>query len=96
MGFLKGVLLLIFAAAAVGFAVHNDSPASLKYYFGWETILLPIYLWAFLSFFLGLIVSGVVTAFSRIALHSRIRQQSKAIVELERKRTELKLGRRPS
>lgn len=94
MGFLKGVLFFIFAAAAVGFAVQNDSPASLKYYFGWETVLLPLFLWAFLSFFLGLIVSGVVTAFSRIALRSRIRQKSKAIVELERKRTELKLGRR--
>ena len=61
MGFLKGILFLFFAAFAIGFAVQNDGPVSLKYYFGWETILLPIFLWAFLSFFLGLILSGILT-----------------------------------
>jgi len=93
MGFLKGILFLFFAAFAIGFAVQNDAPVSLKFYFGWETILLPIFLWAFLSFFLGLVLSGILTAFSKIALRTRIRQQSKALVELERKRTALKLGR---
>jgi hypothetical protein len=43
-------------------------------------------LWAFFSFFIGLIISGLMSAFSKINLHSRIRLQKKVIAELERKR----------
>ncbi|MDI6756346.1 MAG: LapA family protein [Thermodesulfobacteriota bacterium] len=86
MSLFKGVFYLLLLAAAIGFAIHNDQPVSLKYYFGWVSIPLPLFLWAFLAFFIGLIISGVWAALSKVGLRSRIRMQKKAIAELERKR----------
>jgi len=90
MSILKWTFLLLILIAAISFAIQNDSLVSLKYYFGWESLPLPLYLWAFLSFFIGLILSGLMTSLSKISLLSRIRQQKKAIDELERKRNDLR------
>lgn len=86
MRIFKWAIFLFILAAAIGFALQNEQPVSLRYYFGWETVPLPLFLWAFLSFFIGLITSGLMSAFSKINLHSRIRLQKKRIAELERKR----------
>jgi uncharacterized integral membrane protein len=86
MRIFKWAIFLFILAAAIGFALQNDPPISLRYYFGWESVPLPLFLWAFFSFFIGLILSGLMSAFSKMDLHSRIRLQKKAIAELERKR----------
>ena len=86
MRILKWAIFLLILAAAIGFALQNDQPISLRYYFGWESLSLPLFLWAFFSFFIGLIISGLLSAFSRINLHSQIRLQKKLIAELGRKR----------
>ena len=90
MSILKWTFLLLILIAAISFAIQNDSLVSLRYYFGWESLPLPLYLWAFLSFFIGLILSGLMTSLSKISLLSYIRQQKKAIDELERKRNDLR------
>jgi len=90
MGILKGAFFLLILAAGIGFAIQNDQPLSLRFFFGWVSPSLPLFLWAFLSSFIGLIVSGLMTSLSKISLHSQIRQQKKAIAELERKRNALK------
>lgn len=90
MSILKWTFLLLILIAAISFAIQNDSLVSLKYYFGWESLPLPLYLWAFLSFFIGLILSGLMTSLSKISLLSQIRQQKKAVLELERKRNGMK------
>jgi uncharacterized integral membrane protein len=90
MNLLKGVFFLLILAAAISFAIQNDPLVSLRYYFGWESLPLPLYLWSFLSFFIGLIISGLMTSLSKISLNSQIRQQEKAVVELEKKRNALK------
>jgi len=86
MRIFKWAIFLLILAAAIGFALQNDQPISLRYYFGWESLSLPLFLWAFLSFFIGLVISGLMSAFSKINLHSRIRLQKKVIAEMERKR----------
>jgi uncharacterized integral membrane protein len=86
MRIFKWAIFLFVLAAGIGFALQNDRPVSLRYYFGWESISLPLFLWAFLSFLIGLIISGLISAFSNINLHSRIRLQKKRIAELERSR----------
>jgi len=93
MSLLKGFLFIILLAVSIGFAIHNDQPVSLKYYFGWVSLSLPLFLWAFLAFLISLLLSGLIASLSKIGLHSRIRQQKKAIAELERKRNALKTGR---
>jgi len=90
MSILKWAFFLFILLAAVSFAMENDQPVSLRYYFGWESLPLPLYLWAFLSFFIGLILSGLMNSLSKIGLLSQIRQQKKALVELEKKRNALK------
>ena len=87
MRIFKWAIFLLLFAAAIGFALQNDQPVSLRYYFGWESLSLPLFLWAFLSFLIGLIISGLISAFSKINLRSRIRLQKKRIAELARKRS---------
>ena len=86
MMMLKWAIFLSLLVAGIGFALQNDQPVSLRYYFGWESVPLPLFLWAFFSFLLGFIMSGLMSAFSKINLHSRIRLHKKRIAELERKR----------
>ncbi len=93
MNILKGLLYLVLLGAAVGFAIYNDHLVSLYYYFGWESLPLPLFLWAFLFFLAGLLISGAIAWGSKISLRSRIRRQKKAIAALEQKRQALKGGR---
>lgn len=90
MNILKGIFYLLFLAAAIGFALHNDHSVALHYYFGWVSLPLPLFLWAFLFFFIGLLISGVIASLSKLGLRSRIRRQKKAIADLERKRISAK------
>jgi uncharacterized integral membrane protein len=90
MNILKGIFYLLFLAAAIGFALHNDHPVALRYYFGWVSLPFPLFLWAFLFFFVGLLISGVIAFLAKLGLRSRLRQQRKAIADLERKRISAK------
>ena len=90
MNILKGMFYLLFLAAAIGFALHNDHPVALRYYFGWVSLPFPLFLWAFLFFFVGLLISGVIAFLAKLGLRSRLRQQRKAIADLERKRISAK------
>jgi uncharacterized integral membrane protein len=85
MGIFKWTLFFLILAAAITFAIQNDQPVSLRYYFGWVSHPLPLFLWTFLSFTIGLILSALMGSLSKVALHSRIRQQEKALAELDRK-----------
>ncbi len=85
MGFLKGIFFLCLLALAIGFALFNDELVSLRYYFGWESIPLPLFLWAFLAVMLGLIVSGIYGFITKISLRSHIRQMKRTIGEMEKK-----------
>lgn len=77
-------------AAAIGFALHNDQPVSLNYYFGWSTLPLPLYLWVFLFFLIGLLLSGAASSVISWNLRARLRQQKKNLVAVEQKRQEIR------
>lgn len=89
MGLIRGILFFILLIVGIGFAIQNDQPVSLKYYFGLVTPALPLFLWAFLFVLVGLILSAVWAFISRIGLHSRIRLHRRSIEELERERDRL-------
>lgn len=86
MGLIRGIVFFILLIVGIGFAIQNDQPVSLKYYFGLVTPPLPLFLWAFLFVLLGLILSAAWAFISRIGLHSRIRLHRRSIEELERER----------
>ncbi len=88
MSILKVVLFILFLAAGIGFAIQNDQPVSLQYYFGWASTPLPLFLWAFLSLLAGLAISGVIATLSKFSLRSKNRQLKRKIAELERQRAE--------
>ena len=90
MGLVRGIVFFLLLLAGIGFAIQNDLPVSLKYYFDWVTPPLPLILWAFLFLFLGLLLSAVWAFLSKIALHSRIRLSRRSIAELERERDRLR------
>jgi len=89
MGLARGIIFFLLLVLGIGFAILNDGPISLKYYFSLETPPLPLFLWALLFLLLGLILSGLWSFFSKIGLHSRIRQSQRAIAGLERERNRL-------
>lgn len=90
MGLIRGIFFFLLLLAGIGFAILNDQSISLKYYFGWASPPLPLFLWAFLFLLLGLIISGVWSFLSKMRLNSRIRQRKRAITELEQKQSQLK------
>jgi uncharacterized integral membrane protein len=90
MGLIRGIVFFILLIVGIGFAMQNDQPVSLKYYFGLVTPPLPLFLWAFLFVLLGLILAAVWAFISRIGLHSRIRLHRRSIEELERERDRLR------
>jgi len=85
----RGVVFFLFLLIGVGFAILNDQPVSLKYYFGWTSPPWPLFLWAFLFLFLGLILSAAWAFFAKIGLHSQIRLRRRTVAELERERDRL-------
>ena len=89
MGLARGIIFFLLLVLGIGFAILNDGPISLKYYFGLETTPLPLFLWALLFLLLGMILSGLWSFFSKIGLHSRIRQSQRTIAGLERERNRL-------
>ena len=95
MGMIRGSIFFLLLVLGIGFAIRNDQPTSLKYYFDWVSPPLPLFLWAFLFLLVGLILSALWASFFRLGLRSRIRQRKKTIAELERRRDHLKEGKSP-
>ncbi len=83
MNVLRGILLILILAAAVGFAIYNAQPVALKYYFGWVSVPLPLFLWAFFALFLGLVIAGLMGFWSKLTLRGRIRQRKKELARME-------------
>jgi uncharacterized integral membrane protein len=90
MGIFKAIVFLLLLAASIGFAVHNDGAVSLHYYFGLESMPLPLFLWAFLFLFIGIVLAGILAFFIQIGWQARIHQLRKTVADLEKRRAELK------
>jgi uncharacterized integral membrane protein len=93
MGIVKGAVVFLLLAAGIGFAVQNDQPIPLRYYFGWESAALPLFLWVFLGILVGLILSGILATLSKIGFHSQIRRLKKVLADLEQERAKLEEDR---
>jgi uncharacterized integral membrane protein len=90
MGLVQGIVFFLLLLAGIGFAIQNEQAVSLKYYFGWATVPLPLFLWVFLFLLLGLVLSAGWAFFSKIGLHSQIRLRRRSVAELERERDRLR------
>ncbi len=96
MGLVRGFVFFFLLLAGIGFAILNDQAVSLKYYFGWASPSLPLFLWAFLFLLIGLILSWLWSSLAKIALRARVRQMKKVVIELEDKKDRIKMERGPA
>jgi uncharacterized integral membrane protein len=90
MGLIRGAIFFLLLLAGIGFAILNDQPVALRYYFGWASPPLPLFLWAFLFLLLGLILSSIWAFLSKIGLRARIRQRKKSLIDLEQRQARMK------
>jgi len=93
MGILRGVIFFVLLALGVVFAIQNDQPVSIRYYFNWISPPLPLFLWVFAALLVGIIFSGAMAYLSKFGLYARIRQHRKSIADLEAKLNELREGK---
>lgn len=90
MGILKSILFILLMAACIGFAVHNDGPVSLRWYFNLESMPLPLFLWGFLFLFIGIVLAGIAAFLIQLGWQARIRQMKKTVADLEQIRNQRK------
>jgi uncharacterized integral membrane protein len=95
MGLVRGIIFFLLLLVGIGFAIHNDQPVSLRYYFGWASSSLPLFLWAFLFLLCGLILSSLWAFTAKLSLHSRVRKERRALADLEGRRDRVKEEKRP-
>lgn len=93
MTILRGLFFLFVTAAAIGFALYNDRAVSMYYYFGWVSIPLPLFLWFFLAFSIGLLIASVVGSVSKFTLQAQLRHQKTMLAQLEEERHQLQMAR---
>lgn len=65
-------------------AMENREPVILKYYFGFQTLPIPLFLLILLSFLLGVLVAGVGFIFDQWSLRRALRNKDGEIANLRR------------
>jgi uncharacterized integral membrane protein len=93
MMILRGLFVLFLTGGAIGFALYNDQAISMHYYFDWVSIPLPLFLWFFLAFWVGLLIASVIGSVNKFSLQARLRHQRALLAQLERERHELQMRR---
>lgn len=88
--FLKTVLLVLLFIAGITFAVENTQPFVLRYYFGFESPPLPLFLLVLVSVLFGVLLAGLGFLFDQWSLKRALRQKEREVESLQR---ELKLYR---
>jgi uncharacterized integral membrane protein len=83
MRLLKTVFITLFFIAAITFAIKNQEPVSLQYYFIEEVWTMPLFLLVFISILVGILVAGFGGVFAGFKLKHKIKRQQKTILELE-------------
>jgi len=83
MKFSKTILIMVLFIIAITFAIKNQAPISLKYYFFEGTLTMPLFLLIFFSMLTGVLIAGGAGVFAGFKLKYEIRKYKKVILELE-------------
>lgn len=84
--------LVILLAVLVTFALENEAPVRLRYYFGWISGALPFYSWIYLSLFSGILIGIAVCYPGKRTLRKTVKGLSR---ENEALKEKLVAGRVP-
>lgn len=85
--FLFGLVVMIFL---VTFAVTNNTPIKLYYYFNFQSPEIPLFLVVLVSVFIGALFVWVLALFDRIRLKMSVSKKDKKIRELEKELVDLR------
>jgi uncharacterized integral membrane protein len=85
--FLFGLVVMIFL---VTFAVTNNTPIKLYYYFNFQSPEIPLFLVVLASVFIGALFVWVLALFDRIRLKMSVGKKDKRIRELEKELVDLR------
>jgi|GEM_PF-907275 uncharacterized integral membrane protein len=87
---LKFILGLIIMILLVTFAVKNNTPTKLYYYFNLESPEVPLFLVILLGLFLGAVFVWIINLFERMKLKYIIKKKDKKIREIEKELVSLR------
>lgn len=85
--FLFGLVVMIFL---VTFAVKNNTPIKLYYYFNFQSPEIPLFLVVLASVFIGALFVWMLALFDRIRLKMSVSKKDKKIRELEKELVDLR------
>lgn len=87
---IKVLFLTLLFILGITFSMENAQPLSLRYYFGFETPPVPLFLLVLFSVLLGVLLAGVSFLLDQWSLKKALREKEREIASLE---NELKLYR---
>ena len=82
--FVKVVLITLLFIFGVTFSVENSQPLVLRYYFGFETPPLPLFLLVLFSVLVGVLLAGLGFLVDQHVLKRALREKDRQIDALKR------------
>ncbi len=77
------VIIVIIVLFVISFSLENTAPVPLKYY-GIIDVIVSSYLLIFISFFVGIIIAGLLDIVERFRLARTVKSLNKKIKEMEK------------
>lgn len=90
MNFIKSMVTALLFLVAITFALKNNDPVAIKYYFTERQIELPLYLIMFFSVILGILIGGLEGLYEKMKSGSIIRKLKKEMAAKEKELTSLR------
>jgi uncharacterized integral membrane protein len=91
---IKAIFFTLLFIFGITFAVENTEPVSLRYYFGLESVPIPLFLLVLFSVLLGVLMTGMGFLIDIWVLKKTLREKDKEIRSLRKEGEEFPNGRR--
>ncbi|MDY7030953.1 MAG: LapA family protein [Thermodesulfobacteriota bacterium] len=90
MRLLKTIFITFLFILAITFATKNLESVTIRYYYFEDIWTTPLFLVVFISVLAGILIAGVVGAYSRFTLKQEVKRHKKKILELEKELNSLR------
>jgi len=80
---LKTIFLALLFILGITFSMQNVDPVVLRYYFGLETLPVPLFLLVLFSILLGILLAGAGFLMDQRSLRRALREKERQVASLE-------------